>query len=83
MLGQHREHLGTDQCPYRVDELVGCRATEDQRHTGDDHVAAVIVVLCQPSARRIVTGGQPPATWYYTDDHYDSFRSFKVAGSAH
>lgn len=33
-------------------------------------------------ARRIVTGGQPPATWYYTDDHYDSFRSFKVAGSA-
>jgi guanyl-specific ribonuclease Sa len=32
-------------------------------------------------ARRIVTGGQPPSTWYYTDDHYDSFRSFDVAGS--
>ncbi|WP_036165672.1 ribonuclease domain-containing protein [Noviluteimonas dokdonensis] len=31
-------------------------------------------------ARRIVTGGQPPSTWYYTDDHYDSFRSFDVAG---
>src|SRR5690349_14322956 len=29
-------------------------------------------------ARRIVTGGQPPATWYYTDDHYDSFRAFTV-----
>jgi ribonuclease T1 len=25
-------------------------------------------------ARRIVTGGDPPAEWYYTDDHYRSFR---------
>ncbi len=25
-------------------------------------------------ARRIVTGGTPPAMWYYTDDHYRSFR---------
>jgi ribonuclease T1 len=30
-------------------------------------------------ARRIVTGGQPPEMYYYTDDHYDSFRSFQVA----
>jgi guanyl-specific ribonuclease Sa len=30
-------------------------------------------------ARRIITGGQPPAVYYYTDDHYDSFRSFQVA----
>ncbi len=30
-------------------------------------------------ARRIVTGGQPPDVWYYTDDHYDSFRPFTVA----
>mgnify|MGYP003398540097 len=29
-------------------------------------------------ARRIVTGGQPPAVYYYTDDHYDSFRSFEL-----
>ena len=29
-------------------------------------------------ARRIVTGGWPPQVWYYTDDHYDSFRSFDV-----
>ena len=28
-------------------------------------------------ARRIVTGGAPPAQWYYTDDHYDSFRRFE------
>ena len=30
------------------------------------------------AARRIVTGGTPPEVWYYTDDHYDSFRSFDV-----
>jgi len=29
--------------------------------------------------RRIVTGGQPPVVYYYTDDHYDTFRSFQVA----
>mgnify|MGYP003504456552 CR=1 FL=1 len=27
-------------------------------------------------ARRIVTGGDPPTAWYYTDDHYRSFRPF-------
>ena len=26
------------------------------------------------SARRIVAGGQPPVVFYYTDDHYRSFR---------
>jgi guanyl-specific ribonuclease Sa len=25
-------------------------------------------------ARRIVAGGTPPSVWYYTDDHYRSFR---------
>jgi guanyl-specific ribonuclease Sa len=30
-------------------------------------------------ARRIVTGGTPPVEWYYTDDHYRSFRRFEVA----
>lgn len=29
-------------------------------------------------ARRIVTGGNPPREWYYSDDHYRSFRSFHV-----
>ncbi|HSD17842.1 MAG TPA: ribonuclease domain-containing protein [Thermomonas sp.] len=33
-------------------------------------------------ARRIITGGHPPRDWYYTDDHYDSFRRFDVAGAA-
>lgn len=34
-------------------------------------------------ARRIVTGGNPPTGWFYTDDHYETFRSFEVppAGS--
>jgi guanyl-specific ribonuclease Sa len=28
-------------------------------------------------ARRIVTGGEPPEVFYYTDDHYRSFRRIK------
>lgn len=28
-------------------------------------------------ARRIITGGQPPAVYYYTDDHYQSFRRIR------
>lgn len=30
-------------------------------------------------ARRIVTGGDPPQDWYYTADHYRSFRHFRMA----
>ena len=33
--------------------------------------------LSHRGARRIVTGGDPPRDWYYTDDHYDSFRAFQ------
>ena len=29
-------------------------------------------------ARRIITGGTPPVAWYYTDDHYRSFRRFEM-----
>ena len=29
-------------------------------------------------ARRIVTGGQPPEVYFYTDDHYRSFRQLEV-----
>lgn len=28
--------------------------------------------------RRIITGGDPIEIYYYTDDHYNSFREFKV-----
>lgn len=34
--------------------------------------------LSHRGARRIISGGQPPVVYYYTDDHYDSFRSFQV-----
>ncbi len=33
-------------------------------------------------ARRIVTGGQPPREYYYTDDHYESFRRFEIGSGA-
>lgn len=29
-------------------------------------------------ARRIVTGGDPPRIYYYTDDHYRTFREIQV-----
>lgn len=29
-------------------------------------------------ARRIITGGNPPKVYYYTSDHYRSFRSFEI-----
>lgn len=29
--------------------------------------------------RRIVTGGDPPVEYWYTDDHYRSFRRFDIA----
>ena len=29
-------------------------------------------------ARRIVTGGNPPGVYYYTDDHYRSFRRVEI-----
>ena len=39
--------------------------------------------LSHRGARRIVTGGQPPREWYYTADHYDSFRSFTPPARTH
>ena len=34
--------------------------------------------LSHRGTRRIVTGGDPVEIWYYSDDHYESFRSFSV-----
>ena len=31
-------------------------------------------------ARRIVSGGEPPVEYFYTDDHYRSFRRFTLGG---
>ncbi|KQY54680.1 ribonuclease domain-containing protein [Lysobacter sp. Root494] len=30
-------------------------------------------------ARRIITGGEPPREYWYSDDHYRSFQPFKVS----
>jgi ribonuclease T1 len=30
-------------------------------------------------ARRIITGGTPPTVYYYTDNHYRSFRQFEAS----
>ena len=32
-------------------------------------------------ARRIIAGGRPPVEYFYTDDHYGSFRRFTLDGS--
>jgi len=32
-------------------------------------------------ARRIVTGGRPPVEYFYTEDHYRSFRRFTLDGT--
>lgn len=32
-------------------------------------------------ARRIVTGGSPPSEFFYTDDHYRSFRRIDAGGA--
>lgn len=34
--------------------------------------------LSHRGARRVVTGGQPPEVYYYTEDHYRSFRKLEV-----
>lgn len=34
--------------------------------------------LSHRGARRIITGGDPVEVYYYTDDHYDSFREFEM-----
>ena len=39
--------------------------------------------LSHRGPRRIVTGGHPPRQWYYTADHYASFRSFTPPVSRH
>lgn len=33
--------------------------------------------LSHRGARRIVSGGQPPQVFYYTEDHYNSFKKIR------
>lgn len=38
--------------------------------------------LSHRGTRRIITGGKPPQDWYYTSDHYDSFRAFEPGAAS-
>lgn len=70
--------------PYRQDGSVfGNREKRlPQRPRGYYHEYTVDTPgLSHRGARRIVTGGEPPDVWFYSDDHYDSFRSFEVKKS--
>lgn len=70
--------------PHRQDNSVfGNRENRlPQRPRGYYHEYTVDTPgLSHRGARRIITGGQPPDAWFYTDDHYDSFRSFTVPAS--
>lgn len=67
--------------PHRQDgSIFGNRENRlPQRPRGYYHEYTVDTPgLSHRGARRIVTGGEPPDIWYYSDDHYDSFRSFEV-----
>ena len=67
--------------PHRQDgSIFGNRENRlPQRARGYYHEYTVDTPgLSHRGARRIVTGGEPPDVWFYSDDHYDSFRSFQV-----
>ena len=65
--------VGTDIAPgtYRTTEAVSgmCYWEITRSGTNGDDIVA----------NDIVTGGHPPREWYYTDDHYDSFRRIEVS----
>ncbi|MFT3761931.1 MAG: ribonuclease [Pseudoxanthomonas sp.] len=68
--------------PHRQDGVVfGNRENRlPQRPRGWYHEYTVETPgLSHRGARRIVTGGTPPSEYWYTDDHYDSFRRFDYA----
>lgn len=67
--------------PYRQDGAVFQNREEHlpQKPRGYYHEYTVETPgLSHRGARRIVTGGDPIEIYYYTDDHYDSFREFEV-----
>lgn len=71
--------------PYRQDDSVfGNRERQlPERPRGYYHEYTVVTPGARDrGARRIVTGGRPPQVWYYSDDHYQSFKRFSLPGSA-
>ena len=68
--------------PYERDGLVfgNLERRLPQRPRGWYHEYTVPTPgLDHRGARRIVTGGEPVVEWWYTDDHYESFRRLEDA----
>lgn len=68
--------------PYRQDGVVfGNREGHlPDRPNGYYHEYTVVTPGAPTrGTRRIITGGTPPQDWYYTDDHYRSFRRIDPA----
>lgn len=66
--------------PYRQDGTVfGNREGRLPRQPRDWYHEYTVDTpgLDHRGARRIVTGGAPPSEYWYTDDHYESFRRFE------
>ncbi len=63
-----------DGAPFRNRE--GRLPSRPQGHYREYTVATP--GLSHRGARRIITGGDPPREYWYTDDHYGSFRRFEV-----
>ena len=70
--------------PYRQDGVVfGNREGRLPDHPYGYYHEYTVTTPGAPTrgARRIITGGTPPEVWYYTDDHYRSFRRIDPSSS--
>lgn len=70
--------------PYRQDGVVfGNREGRLPDHPYGYYHEYTVVTPGAPTrgTRRIITGGTPPEVWYYTDDHYRSFRRIDPSSS--
>ena len=69
--------------PYRQDDgLFGTREGRLPRQARGYYREYTVETPGSPDrgARRIITGGQPPIEYFYTADHYGSFRRFTPDG---
>lgn len=70
--------------PYRQDDgIFGNREGRLPRQARGYYREYTVETPGSPDrgARRIITGGQPPVEYFYTADHYGSFRRFTLDGS--
>lgn len=68
--------------PYRQDGVVfGNREGRLPGHPYGYYHEYTVTTPGAPTrgTRRIITGGTPPGEWYYTDDHYRTFRRIDPA----